>query len=76
MQAAIEDALTPDIEEISIDEALYLYQIASYHIFSVPSERLDVILEGIKQIQNLYKMIFTGENIHLNKYIDDLQELC
>lgn len=72
-KAAIEDALTPDIEEISIDEALYLYPNRFLSYFSVPSERLDVILEGIKQIQNLYKMIFTGENIHLNKYIDDLQ---
>lgn len=69
---AIEDALTPDLEEITIDEALYLYPNRFLAYFSVPVETLCKILKGIQKIKNLYKMIFTGENISLNQYIDDL----
>jgi hypothetical protein len=72
-KAAIEDALTPDIEEISIDEALYLYPNRFLSYFSVPLERLHVILKGFVQIKNLYNMIFTGENIQLKNYLDDLK---
>lgn len=71
-KVAIEDALTPDLEQITIDEALYLYPNRFLSYFSVPLERLHKILKGIKQIKNLYKRIFTGENIKLNQYIEDL----
>ncbi|MFZ2539913.1 MAG: hypothetical protein WAX04_13620, partial [Oscillospiraceae bacterium] len=70
---AIEAALTPDLEDISIDEAMYLYPNRFLSYFSVPIERLQTILKGFHQIKALYNMIFTGENIQLKKYLEDLQ---
>lgn len=70
----IETALTPDDVTLTMDNEIYVYRNRLLSYFDVPVERLNLILEALAAIQELYYIIFTDKTIDVKMYVERLVE--
>lgn len=70
----IENALTPDGVDVTADNEIYLYKNRLLSYFDVSLERLDMILEALESVRDIYNIIFTDTTIEVESYVTHLNE--
>lgn len=70
----IEAALTPDEITLTEDNEIYVYKNRLLSYFDVPVERLDLIVEALAAVRELYNIIFTDKTIDVKMYVESLLE--
>lgn len=70
----IEASLTPDDITLTPDNEIYVYKNRLLSYFDVPVERLNLILEALASVRELYNIIFTDKTIDVKMYVERLLE--
>lgn len=68
----IENALQPDGVTITEDNEIYIYKNRLLSYFDVPIDRMNLILEALDEVKELYNIIFTDKTIEVQLYVERL----
>ncbi|TSI09748.1 hypothetical protein [Lysinibacillus sp. BW-2-10] len=68
----IEESLTPDAINITEDNEIYIYKNRLLSYFDLTVERLNLILDALVSVQELYNIIFTDNTIDVKMYVERL----
>lgn len=70
----IESALTPECVKLTEDNEIYVYKNRLLSYFDVSEEHLDLILEALSEVRELYNIIFSDKTIDVKMYVERLLE--